>query len=101
MLYRLSETTSLKDAVWDRFKDEYSKARTGRTLAVADEPEGLAAGSFRSPMAESRSADEPDRLSAVDFAEERLSRLVPGRAREGAHHHRTGSRVSWDFASPR
>jgi Zn-dependent peptidase ImmA (M78 family)/transcriptional regulator with XRE-family HTH domain len=75
VLYRLSETTSLGGSVWGRFQAEY-KAAHGRTLSVVDEPEGLTAGDFRSPMAESRSADEPAHLSSYDFAEDRLRRLV-------------------------
>jgi Zn-dependent peptidase ImmA (M78 family)/transcriptional regulator with XRE-family HTH domain len=75
VLYRLSETTSLGGSVWGRFQAEY-KASHGRTLSVVDEPDGLAPGTFRSPMAESRSADEPAHLSSYDFAEDRLRRLV-------------------------
>jgi len=74
VLYRLSET-SLGNSVWGRFQGEY-KAVHGRTLSVIDEPQGLTAGDFRSPMAESRSADEPAHLSSYDFAEDRLRRLV-------------------------
>ena len=75
VLYRLSETTSLRGAVWGRFQAEY-KAAHGRTLSVADEPEGLTPGSFRPTMSEARGADEPVRLSSHDFTQDRLRRLV-------------------------
>jgi Zn-dependent peptidase ImmA (M78 family)/DNA-binding XRE family transcriptional regulator len=75
VLYRLSETTSLRGSVWGRFQAEY-KSSYGRTLTVVDEPEGLTAGEFRSAMTEARSADEPAHLSSYDFAEDRLRRLV-------------------------
>lgn len=75
VLYRLSETTPLRGAVWGKFQAAY-KASHGRTLAVSDEPEGLQPGSFRSAMSEPRSADEPERLSSHEFTEDRLRRLV-------------------------
>lgn len=75
VLYRLSETTSLRGSVWGRFQAEY-KATHGRTLSVMDEPEGLSPGSFRSAMSEARSADEPVRLSSHEFTQDRLRRLV-------------------------
>lgn len=80
VLYRLSETTPLKNAVWGRFKAEY-KATYGRSLGNIDEPEGLHPGKFRAPiagvtMSEARSADEPAHLSSHDFTEDRLRRLV-------------------------
>ncbi len=75
VLYRVQETTGIGKAVWGRFQAEY-KARYGRTLSTREEPEGLKAGSFHSVMAETRSAEEPDRLSPFEFTEDRLSRLV-------------------------
>lgn len=75
VLYRLAETTAMKNSVWGRFKAEY-KSVHGRSLGNIDEPQGLAPGKFRSAMAEARTADEPVHLTSHDFTEDRLRRLV-------------------------
>jgi Zn-dependent peptidase ImmA (M78 family) len=75
VLYRLAETTSMKNSVWGRFKAEY-KSMYGRSLGNIDEPQGLAPGKFGSAMAEARTADEPVHLTSYDFTEDRLRRLV-------------------------
>jgi Zn-dependent peptidase ImmA (M78 family)/transcriptional regulator with XRE-family HTH domain len=75
VLYRVGETTDLGKSVWPRFQAAY-KVQHGRTLAITEEPQGLKASVFHSQMAEAHSADEPDRLSASGFAQDRLRRLV-------------------------
>jgi transcriptional regulator with XRE-family HTH domain len=60
--------------VWKRFTDAYER-RTGRTLGRTDEPNPLDPASFLGRPA-ARAADEPARLSAEDFREDRLARLV-------------------------
>lgn len=75
VLYRLAETTSMKNSVWGRFKAEY-KSAYGRSLGNIDEPQGLAPGKYGSAMAEARTADEPVHLTSHDFTEDRLRRLV-------------------------
>jgi hypothetical protein len=64
-----------KAAIWAQFKSEYH-ARTGRELDMTKEPDGLEASEFRGGRPFARSADEPDRLIAVDFVHDRLNRLV-------------------------
>lgn len=75
VLYRVGETTDLGKSVWPRFQAAY-KAQHGRTLAITEEPQGLKASVFHSQMAEAHSAHEPDRISASEFAQDRLRRLV-------------------------
>ena len=73
VLYRLSENPSFGKKVWARFQALYAQ-KFGHTLQKADEPEALGADAFRA--ATERAADEPDRLSPTDFAEDRLRLLV-------------------------
>lgn len=75
VLYRLSETTAAASEIWPRFQMEW-KRRFGRALLKEDEPQALAAASFAAGYPEDRRADEPEHLSAVDFAESRLRGLV-------------------------
>lgn len=75
VLYRLSETTADGAAIWPRFQMEW-KRRFGRALLKEDEPQALAAEAFAAGYPEDRRADEPEHLSAVDFAESRLLGLV-------------------------
>lgn len=75
VLYRLSETTAEGGAIWPRFQMDW-KRRFGRSLLKEDEPQALAADAFAAGYPEDRRADEPERLSAVDFAESRLRGLV-------------------------
>lgn len=73
VLYRLSERCG--NSVWGRFQVGI-KSRTGRTLKVADEPEALLPSSFHQSISEVLRSHEPDSLSASDFVEDRLSKLV-------------------------
>ncbi len=73
VLYRLSE--GYGSSVWERFQVGF-KSRTGRTLRVMDEPEALLPCSFHQSMSEVLRSQEPDSLSASDFVEDRLSKLV-------------------------
>lgn len=52
------------------------KRRFGRSLFKEDEPQALAADAFAAGYPEEHRADEPERLSAIDFAESRLLGLV-------------------------
>lgn len=73
VLYRLSENPRFGKKVWARFQALYAQ-KFGHTLQKADEPDALGADAFRA--ATERAADEPDRLSPTDFAEDRLRLLV-------------------------
>jgi Zn-dependent peptidase ImmA (M78 family)/DNA-binding XRE family transcriptional regulator len=75
VLYRLSETTPEAAGIWPRFQMEWRR-RFGRALLKEDEPQALAADAFAAGYPEGRRADEPEHLSAVDFAESRLYGLV-------------------------
>lgn len=75
VLYRLSETTADGGVIWPRFQMEW-KRRFGRSLFKEDEPQALAADAFAAGYPEEHRADEPERLSAIDFAESRLLGLV-------------------------
>jgi Zn-dependent peptidase ImmA (M78 family)/DNA-binding XRE family transcriptional regulator len=75
VLYRLASTTDLDNTVWQKFQLAYKK-RTGKTLAMSEEPEALMPNSFQQSMPEVLRANEPDSLSSSDFIEDRLSRLV-------------------------
>ena len=81
VLYRLSRRFAGPGNIWARFQWDY-KRRFGRPLLRDDEPDALAADAFRASFPEDRRAGEPEHLSAVDFEEDRLSRLVR-RAIEG------------------
>ena len=75
VLYRLAPHYSGPGNIWARFQRDY-KRRFGRPLLRADEPDALAANAFRAGFPEARRAGEPERLSPVDFEEDRLSCLV-------------------------
>ncbi len=75
VLYRLSEQATHGKAIWQQFQFAY-KARFGQSLLKSDEPEALPPRDFNAAMVEPRAADEPNRLAADDFVEDRLSRLV-------------------------
>jgi Zn-dependent peptidase ImmA (M78 family)/transcriptional regulator with XRE-family HTH domain len=75
VLYRLSETTAEGGAIWPRFQMEW-KSGFGRSLLKEDEPQALAADAFAAGSPEVHRADEPERLSAIDFAGSRLQGLV-------------------------
>lgn len=81
VLYRLSQRQTGGANIWAKFQWDY-KRRFGRPLLRDDEPDALAADAFRASFPEDRRAGEPERLSPVDFEEDRLSRLVR-RAVEG------------------
>ncbi|MFO7566745.1 MAG: helix-turn-helix domain-containing protein [Enhygromyxa sp.] len=61
--------------VWTSFTDAYER-RTGRILGRTDEPDPLAPDTFLAGRPVPRAADEPSRLDADDFREDRLARLV-------------------------
>ncbi len=73
VLYRLSEGDGR--SVWGRFQGGF-KLRMGKSLRVIDEPDALLPGSFHQSMSEVLRSQEPDSLSASDFLEDRLSKLV-------------------------
>lgn len=75
VLYRLVESGKVSNDIWKRFNAAY-KSRTGRSLDNKDEPLPVAANDFWASMPEPHRAHEPDGLSAFDFVEDRLSRLV-------------------------
>lgn len=72
VLYRLSETVG--GSIWGKFQAAY-KARTGKVLVIADEPEALLPDRFQQAPEVLRS-QEPDSLSPSHFVENRLFRLV-------------------------
>jgi len=74
VLYRIASRSPDGGKLWPRFQWEY-KQLTGRTLAKADEPDGLAADEFRGQPS-AKIADEPEHLVEGDFEKDRLSRLV-------------------------
>lgn len=76
VLYRMQEKLSPDDRkkIWMTFAFQYKK-RTGKSLGKADEPEGLRREAFTGRPPD-RSAEEPDRLLAADFVEDRLRLLV-------------------------
>jgi len=75
VLHRLAPSYTGPGNIWARFQMEF-KRRFGRTLLRNDEPDALAQDAFRASFPEVRSADEPDRLSRVDFIQDRLFGLV-------------------------
>jgi Zn-dependent peptidase ImmA (M78 family)/DNA-binding XRE family transcriptional regulator len=75
VLFRLSQREAVAGNIWAKFQWDY-KRRFGRPLLRDDEPDALAADAFRASFPEDRRAGEPERLSPVDFEEDRLSRLV-------------------------
>ena len=75
VLFRLVDSKIMTDTVWARFRTEY-KRFSGRTLLGHDEPVALAKDAFGASFPESRMGNEPEGLSRVDFAGDRLSRLV-------------------------
>ena len=72
VLHRLARADR---GIWAKFQDAFARAR-GRTLLREDEPEALASESFRASPSEPSRAAEPERLSPVDFTEDRLADLV-------------------------
>jgi Zn-dependent peptidase ImmA (M78 family) len=75
VLYRLASAYPGPENIWVRFQMDYRR-RSGRTLLRVDEPEALAQDAFRASFPEGSSAGEPDKLSRVDFMQDRLSGLV-------------------------
>jgi len=82
VLYRLAET-EIGNEVWPIFQAQ-SRKRTGRTLLKEDEPQRLAVDAFKASFPESRRAGEPERLSPIDFTEDRLPSLVRKAVESGA-----------------
>ena len=75
VLHRLAPMYKEHGNIWARFQMDY-KQRYGRTLLRDDEPDALAQDAFRASFPEDSSAGEPDKLSPVDFIQDRLFRLV-------------------------
>lgn len=75
VLHRLAARATGSGNIWSRFQWDY-KRRHGRALLRDDEPAALAADAFRASFPEDRRSGEPERLSAADFEEDRLARLV-------------------------
>ena len=75
VLHRLAASYRGPGNIWLRFQMDY-KRRFGRTLLRADEPDALAEDAFRASFPEDSSAGEPDKLSPIDFIQDRLSGLV-------------------------
>jgi Zn-dependent peptidase ImmA (M78 family)/DNA-binding XRE family transcriptional regulator len=75
VLHRLAPRYKGHGNIWARFQMDY-KQRYGRTLLRDDEPDALAQDAFRASFPEDSSAGEPDKLSPVDFIQDRLFRLV-------------------------
>lgn len=73
VLYRLKDDYG--DSIWKKFQFAY-KNRTGKTLSFTEEPEALTPSDFQQSMPEVLRSQEPDSLSASDFIEDRLSKLV-------------------------
>ena len=76
VLYRMGEhlEAAERQKLWIRFQGDF-KRRFGRGLSRADEPAGLPPEAFHGSPPD-RGADEPERLLAFDFVEDRLYRLV-------------------------
>ena len=75
VLFRLSQDVEDKAAFWKSFQVQY-KQRFGKTLLKRDEPEALVADAFRASAPEASRAGEPERLSKIDFVQDRLFLLV-------------------------
>ena len=75
VLARLVEKGVVTKDIWKQFNFEYSRSY-GRSLQHHAEPDALDAAAFRRNMSESLRANEPEYLSADDFVEDRLNRLV-------------------------
>lgn len=75
VLHRLAASYRGPVNIWARFQMDY-KRRWGRTLLRDDEPDALAQDAFRASFPEDSAAGEPDKLSPVDFIQDRLSGLV-------------------------
>ncbi|HEV8324278.1 MAG TPA: XRE family transcriptional regulator [Myxococcota bacterium] len=75
VLYRLSEREPYGPGIWAKFQAAF-RDKTGQTLLRTDEPDALGASEFSPAMVESHAAAEPQRLTADDFVEDRMRRLV-------------------------
>ena len=74
-MYRLVQLGHLQDKAWPQFQAQY-KAKYGRTLTRAEEPQATNAAYFSGAMVAIRSGNEPNQLSSSEFEEDRLRRLV-------------------------
>jgi Zn-dependent peptidase ImmA (M78 family) len=90
VLYRLSEDAG--ENLWKSFQVQYRR-RFGKSLMKRDEPLSLAADAFRASSPEPSRAGEPERLSASDFVEDRLMRLVREAIEKGAITLSRGSEI--------
>lgn len=75
VVYRIASKAADPRAVWTQFQNEYS-VLMGRELDMTKEPDGLGADEFRGMKPFAKGADEPERLGAMDFVQDRLNRLV-------------------------
>lgn len=73
VLYRLSEEKEYRKTIWGQYYSAYQR-QFGQSLLKTDEPEALQPDSFQA--VEPRAADEPKRIPAEQFVEDRLSALV-------------------------
>ncbi len=74
VLYRLMENENADDSIWALFRSRY-RERYGKVLGRKDEPRRLEKSEFYGEGPVSR-GKEQEELSAMDFKEDRLSRLV-------------------------
>jgi len=75
VLYRHAASYQGPGNIWARFHLDFRR-RYGRTLLRDDEPQALVEDAFRASFPEESSAGEPDKLSSVDFIQDRLFGLV-------------------------
>lgn len=76
VVYRIAARSPEPARVWAQFYKDYRR-QYGRPLRGIDEPHPLETADFMSaPAPVPRAADEDERLSACDFVEDRLLRLV-------------------------
>lgn len=75
VVYRIASKAADPRLVWTQFQNEY-RGLMGRELDKTKEPDGLDADEFRGIKPFAKGADEPERLGAMDFVQDRLNRLV-------------------------
>jgi Zn-dependent peptidase ImmA (M78 family) len=75
ILYRVSAIRPQTGNLWLSFQLEY-KRTFGKTLMKSDEPKAMASDAFRASFPEASTAGEPEKLSRMDFIEDRLAALV-------------------------
>lgn len=73
VLYRLVESGTYDTGLWPRFNALY-RAKTGKSLTGAQEPDGMGPDVFR--PSDGFAAEEPENLSESDFVPDRRAALV-------------------------